>query len=190
MNKKDVVEIMSKKTTKLAILSVVIVAMTAVLVPMLIEEAEARTDVTITSTAGPFFNADVHLVKGKFWAHPRFIPQEFPMVVKWTSWGGGIVGGGDEIGRFTGNVNLLGGEHPRVSLEYKNPTNVNERNECSIVVSPPLIGTCHIPPRGWSVSAVFNITFRDQNSDNNNCDLLTKFGGLDQLKIVREKLHC
>lgn len=99
------------------------------LVPTLIEKADARTDVTITSTAGPFFNADVHLVKGKFWNFPRFIPQDFPMVVKWTSWGGGIVGGGDEIGRFTGNVNLLGGEHPRVSLEYKNPTNVNERNE-------------------------------------------------------------
>jgi hypothetical protein len=191
MNKSDIVEIMSKKTSKLAVLSVLFVGMMAFLVPALIDKADARTAVTITSTAGPFYNTDVHLVNGKFWSSPSYIPREFPMVVKWISWGGGIIGGGDELGRFTGTVNLPGiGPDPRVSFEYFNPT-FNGGNECKVTRADfPLVATCHIPPNGWSVSATFTVSHRNQVGDNNYCDIQAQSGGFEQTEKIREKLRC
>lgn len=191
MNNTDIVEVMSKKTAKLALLSAVFVGILVFLVPALIDEADARTAVTITSTAGPFYNTDVHLVNGKFWSAPSYIPREIPMVVKWISWGGGIIGGGDELGRFTGTVNLPGnGPDPRVSFEYSNPT-FNGKNECKIIRADfPLVATCHIPPNGWSVSATFNVSHRNQVGDNNYCDILDQSRGIEQTEVIREKLHC
>ena len=59
MNKTDIVEIMSKRTTKLALLSVVFVGMMVALVPMIIEEVDARTNAKATSLIGPFSNVKV-----------------------------------------------------------------------------------------------------------------------------------
>lgn len=192
MNKTDIVQIMSWRSTKLAVTSVVFIAMMVYLVPILINEADARTKVTITSTTGPFYNSDVHLVRGKFWSAPTYSPPDFPFVVKWTSWGGPPLGGGSEIGRFTADVYLGGAGYGHVVLEYTNPASGRGDNTCKVVTAiRGVSATCYIPPRGDNVDAVFTVfsNSNNQGNDNGYCDTL-KLGGIEQTKAIREKLRC
>ncbi len=54
MNKTELVEMMQRKTTKLAVLSVVFVGMTVFLVPGLIEEADATFKLKLLQLLAPF----------------------------------------------------------------------------------------------------------------------------------------
>ena len=55
------------------------------LVPMLIDEVDALICTKPNSTAGPFYNYDIHLTRSKFWTNPSYIPRDASIVVKGTS---------------------------------------------------------------------------------------------------------
>lgn len=107
MNKTDILEIMPRKTTKIAVLSVVFLKMMILLVPVSTSEAGARINAKATSFIGPFSNVKVELSKGSC---RRSASQPLPNVVTWETWGGSPwspIGGGSEIGIFTAKVSSL-----------------------------------------------------------------------------------
>ncbi len=181
MNKTDIVEIMSKRTTKLALLSVVFVGMMVALVPMILEEVDARTNAKATSLIGPFSNVKVQLDRGSFWTSPR---QPSPNVVTWVTWGGCPFGHCSEIGRFTADV---GSGLPRVSVAFANPG--AGPNSCSVADHIAYRTTCHIT-QGVSASLTITVTPRVQENNNGHCDILNKFGGIEPMGVIREKLRC
>lgn len=182
MNKKDIVEIMSKKTMKLALLSVVFVGMMVVLVPMIIEEVDARINAKATSLIGPFSNVKVELSRGSFWQSPS---QPVPSVVTWVTWGGCPFGFCTEIGRFTANV---GPGLPEVFVTFANPS--SGPNSCSVSDHiAPYRTTCHIT-QGNSASLTIIVTPRVLENNNGQCDILSQFDGIEQTEIIREKLRC
>jgi hypothetical protein len=184
MNKKDIVEIMSKKTAKLTLLSIIVVGMMVVLVPMLIDEAEARINAKATSLIGPFSNVEVKLFAGKFWTSPR---QIAPNVVTWETWGGPPFGGGSESGRFLANVGS-GGD--RIAVDFTNPRLGGGPNTCN--PGQPHFDfrvTCHISSGHYS-SLTITVTPRAQENNEGYCEVLTKFGGIEQTGVIREKLRC
>jgi hypothetical protein len=181
MNKTDIVEIMSKKTTKFSLLSVVVVGMMVVLVPMIIEEVDARTNAKATSLIGPFSDVKVQLSRGSFWTSPS---QPSPNVVTWVTWGGCPFGHCSEIGRFTANV---GSGLPKVDVTFANPG--SGPNRCSVADQFAYRTTCHIT-QGVFASLTITVTPRVQENNNGHCDILNKFDGIDQSKVIREKLHC
>lgn len=186
MNKTDVVQILERRTTKFAILSVAFVGLMVFLVPMLIEEVDARINAKATSLVGPFSNVKVELSKGSFWRSPS---QPIPNVVTWETWGGkpwSPIGGGSEIGIFTAKVGQPG--LPEVRVHFANPS--SGPNSCSVSDHlAPYKTTCHITS-GLSASLTITVTPRVQENNNGHCDILSKFGGIDQSKAIREKLHC
>lgn len=182
MNKTDIVEIMSKKTTKLALLSVLVVGMMVFLIPMVAEEVDARINAKATSLIGPFSNVKVELSRGSFWQSPS---QPFPNVVTWVTWGGCPFGFCTEIGRFTANV---GPGLPEVFVTFANPS--SGPNTCSASDHiAPYRTTCHIT-QGISATLTILVTPRVQENINGHCDILTKFDGIEQTGVIREKLRC
>ncbi len=65
MNKTDIIEIMSKRTTKLAVLSVVFVGMMVLLVPALVQESQALTTATAVSQVGQFSDVKAQIFSGQ-----------------------------------------------------------------------------------------------------------------------------
>lgn len=182
MNKTDIVEIMLKRPTKLALISVVFVIMIIVLVPVIIEEVDARTDAKATSLIGPFSNVKVELSRGSFWTSPS---QPSPNVVTWVTWGGCPFGHCSEIGRFTANV---GAGLPEVVVTFANPG--SGPNSCSVGQSiTPYRTTCHIT-QGISASLTIMVTPRVLENNNGYCDILDKFGGIEQTGVIRDKIRC
>ena len=184
MNKTDIVEIMSNKTTKLAAIFVLVGAMMMVfMVPMVSENADARTNVHAKSTAGPFSNIKVQLFAGKFVFGPIHYP---PDQVRWETWGGNFpVGGGSEFGRFSANV---GGPNNIVVIDFANPA--RGPNTCKVLeVHGGIDAKCTISGGNWAI-ADFTITPRVQQADNKHCDIIDKIGGIEQTNVIREKLHC
>jgi hypothetical protein len=179
MNKTDIVEIMSKRTTKITVLSTVFVGMMVFLVPALIEEAEARINAKATSLIGPFTQVKVDLFAGKFWTSPR---QPLPNIVTWETWGGPPFGGGSEIGRFSAVV----GSHP-ISVDFSNPRFGGGGNTCTPNQHFLITVSCHISS-GLSSSLTITVAPRVQTNDKGYCDLLDKLG--DQSNAIRERLHC
>lgn len=185
MNKTDIVEILKRRTTKLAIFSVAFVGMMVFLVPMLIDEADARINAKATSFMGPFSDVKVELSKGSFWRSPS---QPIPNVVTWETWGGkpwSPIGGGSEIGIFTAKVGQQGLDTVRV--QFANPS--SGPNTCSADGHLFYSVTCHITS-GLSASLTITVTPRVQENNNGHCDILNKFGGIEQSNVIREKLHC
>ena len=176
-------EIIQKPITKLAVLSVLLVGMMVILVPMLVDEAEARINAKATSLAGPFSNVKVELFAGKFWSSPR---QPIPNVVTWETWGGPPFGGGSEFGRFLADVGP-GGD--RIAVDFANPRLGGGPNTCTPSNNFLITVTCHISSGLYS-SLTITVTPRAQENSNGYCDLLDKFGGIDQSSVIREKLHC
>jgi hypothetical protein len=73
-----------------------------------------------------------------------------------------------------------------VSFSFSNP--ISGSNSCQGAPNQgPLKVTCHIPSSGSSVTATYDVSFRNQNN-NGYCDIIDKFGGIEQTKIIREKL--
>ncbi|WP_148686033.1 hypothetical protein [Candidatus Nitrosocosmicus hydrocola] len=179
MTKSDIVQIMSKKTTKLALLSVVVVGMMVVLVPMIIEEVDARINAKAVSLAGPFEQSKVTLFAGKFWTSPR---QPAPNVVTWETWGGPPFGGGSEIGRFTAQV-----RGDVISVDFSNPRFGGGPNTCTPSQNFIITVTCSISSGLYS-SLTITVTPRVLQNDNGHCDMLDRLG--DQSNSIRERLHC
>jgi len=179
MNKTDIVEIMSNRTTQVAMLSVVFVGMMVVLVPMLIEEADARIVArAIASQPGTFTDVRGQMSTGFFVKSPTI--ENNGAQVSWITSGGGF---GSEYGYVSANA---GGEF--VVFGFSNPARGD--NRCfHATESTQVVITCSIT-QGNNADATYRVSFIGQENNNNFCDILPKFGGLDQLKIVREKLHC
>lgn len=176
------VEIMSKKNMKLALLSIIVVGMMIVLVPMIIREVDARINAKATSLIGPFSNVKVELNRGSFWQSPS---QPSPNVVTWVTWGGCPFGFCTEIGRFTANV---GPGLPEVFVTFANPS--SGPNSCSVSDHiAPYRTTCHIT-QGNSASLTIIVTPRVQENIIGHCDILNKFGGIEQTEVIRDKLRC
>jgi len=136
MNKTDIEEIMSKRTMRLVLISVVVVGMIVVLVPGLIEEAEARTKAIVYnySTFGPFFsNVKGFLDAGK-WVET---PNIFGPGLSWITKGSGFFGG-DEKGRVL--ADLGPGRH--VTFHWSNPSSGD--NTCSVQWTGRVSASCQI----------------------------------------------
>jgi len=182
MNKTYIVEINSKRTTKVAVLSVVIVGMMVVLVPMLIDEADAITSGIATSTAGPFSNVGWSLQAG-YWTYTPQLDKDGNLI--WETRGTGWPFPGDERGFVYATV----GKYDKVFFYFNNPS--SGTNTCSTIVGVGLIqASCHIPSRGSIVTATYSVSPKSQESNNEYCDILNKFDGIDQSSVIREKLHC
>jgi hypothetical protein len=179
MNKTDIVEIMSKKTTQVAVLSVVIVGMMVVLVPMLIEEADARINgIAIASQPGTFSDVRGQMLTGFFLKRPTI--ENNGAQVSWITSGGGF---GSESGSVFGRA---GGEF--VVFGFSNPARGD--NRCfHDTESTKVVITCSIT-QGNNADATYRVSFIGQENNNKYCDLLSKFGGIDQSKLIKEKLHC
>jgi hypothetical protein len=187
MNKTDIVEIMSKKTTNLAMLSVVFVgAMMVFVIPGAIEEAEAVVHGKATAPPGTTFSDLVSSMNdGRFTSGPRIVEEGTQII--WSTAGSSFLGG-NEKGWVTANVRQAGEVIDRVYFGFNNP--ISGQNTCTPIADPgPLKVTCQIPPRGNTVTATFEVSFRNQNDGNSYCDLLNTFGG-EQTKAIREKLGC
>jgi hypothetical protein len=180
MNKIEIVELMQRRTTKLAVLSVVFVGMIVFLVPTLVEEADAIITAKATSTAGPFSNVLGYLEEGLWTAKPK-LDNEGNLF--WVTRGKGWPFPGTERGYVFADV----GQYGKVQFLFNNPA--SGQNDCYAVASGPIQATCHIPPRGSIVDATYTVSPKGQENGNSYCEILNKYGG-EKTKDIREKLHC
>ena len=182
------IEIMQKRTTQLTVLSIAFVGMMMILlIPSLTGEAEAKIDAQAFAPPGTTFT-DIYgrMRDGHFDVQPR--PLLGGTVALWGTDSDGIFGGLEQ-GTVFANFRQPSGEIVGpVSFSFTNP--VTGKNTCSGAPNRgPLMVTCYIPSSGSSVTATYIVSFRNQDSST-QCDILTSFGGLDQLKIIQEKLRC
>lgn len=180
MNKTDLVEIIQKRTTQLTILLIVFVGtMMVFLVPSLIEEAHARITATATSTVGDFSNVKGVMEFGEFTQGPETTGN----VIRWvTESKGGIIG--IEEGHVEADIENYG----KVKFFFENPDFGS--NGCDATSSnPKLWAICWIGS-GYRADASFLVVPSSMLNTNKICDMLIKFGGLEQTKVIREKLHC
>ena len=187
MYKTDIVELMQRADTKLVVLSAVLVgAMMVFLIPGLIEEAEAVVHGRATAPAGTTFSDLIGTMSdGRFTSGPRL--AEGGTQVIWSTAGSTFLGS-NEKGWVIANVRQSGEVIDRVFFGFNNP--ILGQNTCTPIADPgPLKVTCQIPPRGNTVTATFEVTFRNQDNGNSYCDLLNTFGG-EQTKAIRDKLPC
>ena len=156
----------------------------AFLAPSLIGQADAKIDTTATTQVGHFINTEVELFEGKFTNKPS-IP--FPNVVTWGTTSTGIIGG-DETGMFRATVvGFVGDGYPYSFVVYfTNP--LFGSNYCAVGGPTAILqATCNISS-GNSAKLTITVVPRTQQNDNNYCDILPKLGGLDQSKIIKEKI--
>ena len=189
MTKAYMEEILQTKTTQLAVFSVVFVLMVMVFViPALSQEANAVIIGQAFAPPGTFFTQVTwNMASGKFTQLPTEILNG--AAVLWRTDSTGFFGGLEQGTVFAKVARLNGQDVGPVSFSFSNP--ISGKNTCSGAPNQgPLKVTCHIPSSGSTVTATYEVSFRDQNDNNSYCDMLTKFGGLDQSKIIREKLHC
>ena len=156
------------------------------LIPDLIEEAEAVVHGKATAPPGTTFSDLVSSMNdGRFTSGPRIVEGGTQIV--WSTAGSSFLGG-NEKGWVTANVRQAGEVIDRVYFGFNNP--ISGQNTCTPLADPgPLKVTCQIPPRGNTVTATFEVSFRNQNDGNSYCDLIDTFGG-EQTKAIREKLRC
>lgn len=190
MNKTDTVEIMSKRTTQVAMFSVVFVGMMLVfLLPNLIGVAQARIDATAYAPSGTYFsNYQVHMDEGYFVDH--FI--QMTNILYWKTSGSsfGTQSNGPESGYVTADLKTIMDRTlvTQVKFIFSNPALTS--NSCDATSSNPKYPVeCWISG-GFNADAFYSVTKKGQQNSKNFCDILPKLGGLDQLKIIREKLHC
>jgi len=176
MNKTDIIEIMSKRTTKLAVLSVVFVGMMVLLVPALVQESQALTTATAVSQVGQFSDVKAQIFSGQLALVPRVVGP----VIGWMT-----TGNLDGNERGVVSAKVAGVE---VHFVFNNPARGD--NTCQATVNPsgPIHAKCHIS-QGPYASATFEVSNRNQGNDNNYCDILNKIGS-EKIKAIKEKLNC
>ena len=138
-------------STKIAVLSVIVVGVMVFLVPHLVEEAQAVITATAVSTVGPFADIWSHMVYGKFFIGPGHV--------------GPVIAWGSEGGRYEGGVvqAKVIYDNPRnyalATFWFSNPPSGYD-NSCTagIMFNDNLKAACHIDPRGDNPSATFSVT--------------------------------
>lgn len=181
MNKTDRVEMMQKRTIQLTVILVVFVGMMIFLVPTLIEEAEAKIQGKAMAAGGGgnlFSNIVGKMSEGRFFEGPEDFRGVF---ITWTTLP--IYPGGPEKGTIEANFGNLG----KVTFSFNHPS--SGPNTCEVTHGPGIIASCGISD-GSNANVSFLVYRGSGNNNNNFCDILPKIGGLDQLKIIREKLDC
>jgi hypothetical protein len=155
------------------------------LIPGLVEEAEAVVHGKASVSLGTTFSDLVSSKNdGRFTSGPRIV--EKGMQIVWFTAGSSLLGD-NEKGWVTTNVKQAGKVIDRVYFGFSNP--ISGQNTYTPLADPgPLKITCQIP-RGNTVTATFEVSFRNQNDGNSYYDLLDTFGG-EQTKAIREKTRC
>ena len=74
-----------------------------------------------------------------------------------------------------------------MSVAFANPG--SGPNSCSVADHIAYRTTCHIT-QGVSASLTITVTPRVQENNNGHCDILNKFGGIEPMGVIREKLRC
>lgn len=168
-----------KSTTKLAIyfISAIGFMIAILLVPEIIEEADAVTTATVLSHVGPFSDVEGKLFAGRF----NLPLASSGPAIAWQTIGTGS--NGNERGVISAKVDGFD-----INFVFNNPA--SGRNTCDTAVSPsgPIRATCHIT-QGNFATATFDVSTRSQVNDNIFCSLLDKFGS-EQTKSIREKFNC
>ncbi|WP_148686424.1 hypothetical protein [Candidatus Nitrosocosmicus hydrocola] len=126
MNKTDVVNIFDKRTMKLAVIPLVFVGMMVLLAPLLMGEADARTEATAIAWPpwGPkFTNLEWHLEAGKWIQTPQILQDG--RFITWATAGSGFFGG-DERGSVLADF----GPGRHVTFSWSNPSSGD--NTCKI----------------------------------------------------------
>ena len=150
------------------------------LVPTLIEEAQAKIQGKVmgAGVGGQFSNIVGKMSEGRFLEGP----EDFHgVVITWTTLPTDY--GGPEKGTIEANFGNLG----NVTFSFNHPS--SGANTGDVTHGPSIRASCGIS-QGSNANVSFLVITGSGNNNNIFCDLLTKFGGLDQLKIIREKLHC
>lgn len=176
MNSAHKIEIMQKKETKLTVLSIVFVGFMVFLVPSLAEEAQALIDGSATIFGGTFSDIKGKMDRGVFVVGPTLNGN----TIHWVTIGNIV---GFEEGEVTANV----GQN-KVLFHFENPPEGANECDSGAVPIPNISITCTIT-QGNFPDVHFQVIVKQQNT-NIHCDLLNKLGGLDQSKLIREKLHC
>lgn len=182
MNKTYLIEIMQKSTIQFTFLSIIFAGlMLTFLIPSSIGAADARITATAASFVGPFSDVEVKMDKGQLAQYPIITGNS----VHWVTRGSSILGG-DELGTLEASVGNLG----KVKFHFSNPT--SGPNTCSTESpSQSLFVGCYISQGTFAdASFIVGLPVPPQNTDNKFCDILTKYGGLEQTKVIREKLRC
>jgi hypothetical protein len=168
-----------KSTTKLAIyfISAIGFMIGILLVPGIIEEANAVTTATVLSHVGPFSDVEGKLFAGRF----NLPLASSGPAIAWQTIGTGS--NGNERGVISAKVDGFD-----INFVFNNPA--SGRNTCDTAVSPsgPILATCHIT-QGNFATATFEVSTRGQENNNIYCKILDKFGG-EQTKSIKEKLNC
>lgn len=180
MNKSDIVETKQKRTTHITIISLVFVGMMmAIFIPSLVGEAHARITAIAISAVGDFSNVKGDLEFGVFTQGPVAAGN----VMGWVTESKNGIFGIEE-----GNVEADVGTYGKVKFFFENPDFGS--NGCNAIASnPKLYATCWISD-GYRAEANFAVVPASMLNSNSLCDIITKFGGLEQTKTIREKLHC
>lgn len=173
---------------QLSVLSIALVGiiMVGFLVPNLVRQADATIIGQAFAPPGTFFNEITYnMGSGKMTETPKTILGGTILVWKTDSTG---FFGGLEQGTVFATVRQANDIVGPVSFSFSNP--ISGSNNCQGAPNQgPLKVTCHIPSSGASVTATYDVSYRNQHS-NGYCGILGKLRGIDQTDIVREKLHC
>ena len=185
MNKTDIVQFMQKRTLHLTLLSIILVGlMTIYLIPTLFEEANAVIIGQAFAPPGTFFNDITYKMgSGKMTETPKTILGGTIMVWKTDSTG---LFGGLEQGTVFATVRQGEDIIGPVSFSFSNPITGSNSSQ-GAPNQGTLKVTCYIPSSGASMTATFDVSYRNQES-NGYCDIIKNIGGLDQSKLIREKL--
>jgi len=182
MIKNDILEIMQKRANELAMFSLVFIGILMVfLIPNLVNEVQARIDGGAISFAAPFTITEADMSQGHFTVYPYAGPPGYLM--NWQTAGDGLFTGNEE-GYIKANVGNLG----TVTFNFYNPS--IGTNTCSATTTGSVVASCQVG-QGNLGFVTFIVTSKStQGSNNDYCHILTKLGGLEQTKIIRENLHC
>lgn len=158
MNETKVFKNIQKRNFQITVTSVVFVGMMMLLIPMLAEEANAVINGRATAPPGTTFSDLIgSMSDGMFTKRPTLTDGGTQVI--WSTVGKGIFGS-NENGWVIANVRQSGEVIDRVYFGFKNP--IIGQNTCTPLADPgPLKVTCSIPPRGNTVTAIFEVTFRD-----------------------------
>ena len=182
MNKTDIVEIMSMKTTKLAVLSAAFALMMVFLVPVLTEEAQANVNAESSLPPGLRFSSlsvGLQVDEGR----SRGPPVNYGQYIAW----GTIpsVPSGPEKATLSAWVDNFG----RIYFSFNKPTSGEPTCEVKFSDSSRLRGSCNfLQIESGPTFVNFEVQFKRQQNTDYLCDFLAKFGGLEQTKIFSKKL--
>lgn len=180
MNKADIVELLKKRGTQLMVSTVVFVGMMVFLTPSLIEVVDGYTDATAAAIGTGFSNWAWHMEEGIMLEQPHAASDG---TLKWVTKGNGAFGGNEK-----GIVEVTVENFGQVVFSFSNPD--SGPNTCDVTHGKNLRADCSITSSSVA-KATYMVTPATLSSSNNNyCEILSKFGGFEQTEVIRDKLNC